>query len=428
MLAEERLLEILDLKLEDLEEAVVREVKRRILDSIGVAMASISSPPAERIRALFRYYPGEARVIGGDKASPDLASFYNTLLIRYMDFNDTYLSKEPLHPSDMLGALISLGSLLRRKGRDLILAAAVGYEAGVRLCDSTSLRIKGYDHVNFLQMAASLALSKLMNLDKDKALNALSLSVVPNVALRQTRVGELSSWKAGAAADASRKATFAALASSVGIDGPREPLSGRMGFINVVAKDMDLQALKGRRASGILRTMIKKYPVEYHAQAAVEASLRLYRRVKWSQITSITVETYEAGKTILADPEKWNPVNRETADHSLPFVVSAALVSGDFWLDTYSLISDRKVRELMFKLNVVENPEYTKVYPQELPTKVIVRTSSRVIEEEVRVPEGHWAMPMSDESLDQKFLRLTGDREMLRALKELEGREVSSLV
>jgi len=82
-------------------------------------------------------------VIGGDKASPDLASFYNTLLIRYMDFNDTYLSKEPLHPSDMLGALISLGSLLRRKGRDLILAAAVGYEAGVRLCDSTSLRIKG---------------------------------------------------------------------------------------------------------------------------------------------------------------------------------------------------------------------------------------------------------------------------------------------
>ncbi len=314
----------------DIPEPSIHEAKRRIIDSLAVAYSSQNSPPAKALRDALPSFSGLGLLLGGGTSAPDVAAFYNTLLIRYLDFNDTYLSLEPLHPSDMIGGLLAIDPHLN--GKELIRAIVLGYEISTRLCDSTSLRKKGFDHVNFLQVGATAALGAALGLNKEQLINAISISLIPHIALRETRSGSLSMWKAGAAAEAVRNSVFAALLAKSGFTGPSTPFSGKMGFKNVVAPDMSDTPFKSMGREKILQTYIKKYPVEYHAQAAVEIGLRLKEMIR-GDIIKVTVETYEAGKTILADEGKWDPRNKETADHSLPFIVAVSLITGRFWLD-----------------------------------------------------------------------------------------------
>jgi len=405
----------------DLPERVVHEVKRRFIDSLAVAYASRNSPPAKVVREVLPDFQGRGALLGGGTASYDMAAFFNTLLIRYLDFNDTYLSLEPLHPSDMIGGAIALGG----RGEEVITAVALGYEVSTRLCDSTSLRKKGFDHVNFLQVGAAVMAGKLLRLNAEQMVNAISLSLIPHVALRETRSGSLSMWKAGATAEAVRNALFSAVLAKSGFTGPSRPFSGKMGFKNVVAPDLNEEALKKMGVSKILETYIKKYPVEYHAQAAVEAALQLEYT---GNIKRIVVETYEAGKTILADEGKWDPKNKETADHSLPYIVSVSLLTKRMWLDSYDLIGDKMVTELMKKVNVVEREDYTKVYPKELPTRLIVETDRGTFEKEVRIPRGHYKNPMSDQEVEEKALQLGLPKGVIEKVWDLERmEEVSSI-
>ncbi len=420
---------VADTTFDDLPGEVVHEAGRRVIDSIGVALASRSSPPAKAARKLMPLYPGRAPLIGGGSASPDMASFYNTLLIRYLDFNDTYLSKEPLHPSDMIGALLAVGSMKGCSSRDLLLAIAVGYEVGTRLCDSASLRSKGYDHVNYLEIATAAALSKMLHFSREKIVNAISMTIVPNVALRESRVGDLSMWKGGAAANASRNAAFSALATESGFTAPARPISGQLAFRNIICPDLDPASFaRLGKPRAILRTYVKKYPVEYHAQSAVDISLSLNSTLGRGRIDSVRIETYEAGKSILADGEKWHPRNRETADHSLPFIVAAALSGGDFWLDSYDRIGESALMGLMSRTEVAEREDFTSRYPSTLPTRIVVRTASGELSEEMEVPKGHWKNPLTDEELEAKFMRLTGRRKLLVALRDIDGLKVSRIV
>ena len=411
-----------------LSEKIIHEAKRRIIDAIAVARGALDSPPHLVNKNVVMYFQGSVPLLFGGNATPDFAAFYNTFLIRYLDFNDTYLSKDPLHPSDMIGAFLSLGSLFDLKGRDIIEAIAIGYEVGIKLCDATSLRKKGFDHVTFLQVGAAAGLAKMLKLDEKSTINAISLTIVPNIALRETRSGELSMWKAGAAADASRKAAFSALLAKFGMTGPSKPFSGRLGFINVVAKDFDSSVFNHLEADGVLRTSLKKYPVEYHAEAVVEAGKSL--NVNVDDIVKIEVETYEAAKTIIADEEKWNPTNKETADHSLPYILAYTLIKKDFWLDAYDqeMIFNEKIRSLMKKITVIEDEKYTSIYPKELPVKVTVYTSKGREMVEVRNPRGYYNNPMTDEEVEEKYLRLKGRKEELNILWNMEELKVKEIV
>lgn len=408
---------------QEVDDKVYAEAKRRVLDSVAIALASRDSPPAKIIESMSDLYPGNTPTLGNFSTTPDFASFYNTLLIRYLDFNDTYLGLEPLHPSDMIGGLLAVSPEV--KGEDVIRSIAVGYDVGVNLCDTTSLRKKGYDHVNFLEIATASALSNLLRLDRNKVKNAISLSIIPHVALRETRSGKLSMWKAGAAAEAVRNAVFVTLLAKSGFTAPELPFSGVFGFSSIVARDMDLSKFRpdGR---GILRTMIKKYPVEYHAQAAVEAAAGLEYH---GEIRKVLVETYEAGKTILADSrEKWRPQNKETADHSLPFIVAVSLIRKDFWLDSYSLIGEPTLEKLMDLIEVVERDDYTSVYPKELPTKITVITDKGEFSKEVKIPRGHYANPMSDEELEKKASRLGLSKKQIELIKNFDTIKVREFV
>jgi 2-methylcitrate dehydratase len=413
---------------EDIGEDVRHEVKRRFIDALGVAYSSMDSPAASKIKKMIGIYPGNAKIIGMGASSPDYSAFLNTLLIRYMDFNDTYLSLEPLHPSDMFGPLISVSSLFNNTGKDLITAAAVGYEIGTRLCDSTSLRAKGYDHVNFTEIAMAAALAKLLDFGESQIINAISIALVPHVALRQPRVGDLTMWKAGAAANSARNSVFGALATLYGFTAPSEPISGKMGFRNIIAPDMDFSKLEGSKTNGIMRTYVKKFPVEYHAMAAVEAAMRIVNDIDINNVDSIDVYTYEAAVSILADKEKWHPENKETADHSLPFITASTLVNKDFWVNNYNDIRNKQITTLMKKIHVTELKEYTDQYPEKLPIRLEVKCKGKTFESEIELPRGHYKNPMTDREIESKFVRLTGITDSLNGLWTMEDREVTELV
>src|SRR5437763_5279168 len=192
------------LRFEDLPAPVTHEVKRRFIDSIATACGAMDADAyriARRCAARFRSEPGVS-LFGGGQSSVEWATFVNGLLIRYLDYNDTYLSLEPAHPSDNLAAVLAVGASVGASGPDMIAAAVLAYEVQCRLCDGASLRKHGIDHVTYGAISSCAAACKLLGLDASQTTHALGIAGVCNVALRQTRAGELSMWKGCAFANA----------------------------------------------------------------------------------------------------------------------------------------------------------------------------------------------------------------------------------
>src|SRR5207237_7486099 len=198
------------------------------------AMPADAFAVARRCALRVQSTPG-ASLLGGGRSSAEWTTFVNGLLIRYLDYNDTYLSLEPAHPSDNLAAVLAVGEAAGAGGRDLITAAVLAYEIQCRLCDAASLRRQGVDHVTYGALSSAAAACKLMGLDAIRTTHALGIAGVCNVALRQTRSGELSMWKGCAFANAARNGVFAALLAAEGLTGPAPIFEGDLGFMKLVS-------------------------------------------------------------------------------------------------------------------------------------------------------------------------------------------------
>lgn len=404
---------------EDLPGETIHEVKRRILDSVGVATAAFDADAPSAARAYARGLPDPAgAVVWGTpmRANPEIAGFANGVAVRYLDFNDTYLSKEPLHPSDVIAGLVALAEWCGAPPRELIAAIAVAYELPIVLCDAASLRAHRWDHVNYLGIGAAAGAAKLLGLPADRIEHAIAIGIVPHAAMRQTRAGELSMWKGAAAANSTRNAVFAALLASKGMTGPFRPFEGEMGFVRQLLggegfDDAPLGPVFAKEPPRrILDTYLKFWPVEYHAQSAVDAALKVRARLGGNPdaIRHVRIQTFEASYQIIAkDPEKWAPKTRETADHSLQYIVVAALEDGEVTRGTFDLERIRRPETLVTlreRVGLEEDPELTAGYPEGIPNRVTVTTTGgETVVEEVRYPRGHARNPMTDEEVERKF-------------------------
>lgn len=434
----------------DLPDVVVHEVKRRVLDSLGCALGAWNTPPcrvARRIAQTVKMPRGATLWGTRHKTLPDLAAFANGGLVRYLDFNDTYLSKEPAHPSDNIPAIVAVGEAARASGKQVIQAIVLAYEIQCRFCDAAALRPRGWDHVTYGPFSSALGAASMMKLSHAQTVQAANLAGIANVALRQTRVGDLSMWKACAFSNAARNGVFAAMLAQLGMTGPSPIFEGEKGFMKIVSGPFDLPLFGGERAcssagpSGpekgtdttrrrgegrqspfkILDTYIKHYPVEYHAQTAVEAALVLRAELMESegaqaieQISDVEIGSYDVAIEIIGrDPEKWHPATRETADHSFPYCVATALFDGSMTLQSFSRkrLRDPAVRDLMKKIRVVRQPEFEGRYPKIMPIRITVKTEAgNTYVRQVDVPVGHPDNPMSDRNLETKFRRLAAGR------------------
>ncbi len=336
---EERLtLFVSSLRFRDIEPPVLHAVKRRFIDTIGCALGAFHVETSRIARNIASRVESSAKagVIGtGAKSSPDLAAFANTAMIRCLDLNDDYFGKDGPHPSDTIGAVLAVGDSTHADGKTVVNAIAVAYEVLCSFADAVGLRERGWDYVTFTAIAAALGAGKVLNLPEEKLRHCLSLAAVCNSALGQTRLGELSMWKGLASANACRNGVFASMLAADGVTGPGFCFEGKNGLISQVTGPLELSGLgKQPLRAGIV--YLKSWPVFYSAQASVQAALALRKIVSPREIKSVTVESYKRllgrGAT---DPEKWTPKSRETADHSVPFCVAAALLDGDITAATF---------------------------------------------------------------------------------------------
>lgn len=440
------------LTFQNLPPEVIHEVKRRMLDSLACAYGAITAPPCRIARRLAnRVVLKEGATVWGtcQRTIPELAAFANGTAVRYLDCNDTYLSKEPAHPSDNIPACLAVAESLHVHGRQLIEAIVLAYEVQCRLCDAAALRPRGWDHVTYGAFSTAVATARLLKLPKKQIVHALNLAGITAGALRQTRVGEVSLWKACAFANASRNGIFAGYAAREGMTGPGAMFEGEKGFMKVISGSFSLPDMGGSYGSfyKILDTYIKPHPVEYHAQSAVEAAFAIreqliaeYGECSVHRINSIIVGSGDVAIEIIGrDKEKWHPKTRETADHSLPFCVAVALADGKISPQSFSphRLNDTVLLNLMQKIRVEEVKDFSERYPDAMPTKIdVTMMEGKTFTAQIDHPRGHPRRPLSDRELELKFQKLTSRKigrenrsKIIQTVWELDHlKDVKSLV
>ncbi len=403
---------------QDVPENVVHETKKRIVDSLGCAIGAFTADPVKislKVAEAARDSQGSTLFGTRKKTIPDLASFVNGIMVRYFDYNDTYLSKEPAHPSDNIGPCFSVGESAGATGKDLLLSIILAYEIQCRFCDAADIRHRGWDHVCYGLPSTALAASKLMELDSEKMTQAVNLALNSHITMRQVRAGELSMWKGCSFANAARNGVFSALLAREGMTGPSPIFEGEMGFFKQVSGpfEMNIDDFGGKNGSfKIAETYLKFFPAEIHSQTSIWAALEARKEIeKPEDIVSVEIASHEAGYTILGkDPEKWNPLTKETADHSLPYIVGMALLEGKIDNSTYTekKFRDPKILDFLKRITVVEDKTLSSRYPEAVANRVTVKLSSgKVVSKQVDYHKGHPKNPMSDKEVEEKFHRLT---------------------
>jgi len=398
------------LTFEDLPEEVVHAATQRMVDSLACAIAAYRCEPAQialRLaqRAVPEQYPG--RILGfGEQSTAESAAFVNTAMIRNLDFNDQYPGG---HPSDCLGAFLAIAESAGADGRRLLSSMVVAYEIFPRLNDVTGLRMKGWDQGFVIGICTAAGVGHLLRLSPEKLGEAIAITAVANVPMRNTRAGELSFWKGAATAFATRNGMFATLLAAGGMTGPDRPFEGKHGLWDLITGPFEITPFGGR--GGKFRTsevQLKYWPVEYNAQLVVWAALELRSKVNWRDLTDIDIGTYTfAYSEIGSDPEKWDPKTRETADHSLAYIFAKTLVEGTINADSFeeAAVRDPSLRPLMAKIRVRIDEEVDANYPAHVSMKVEATTTDgkRYILEP-RDPLGHNKKPMQDKDIRTKFL------------------------
>jgi 2-methylcitrate dehydratase len=395
---------------EDLSPEVVHQVKRTLVDTLGCAVGAFDSEPASIARRMASRVQGHppGRILGtSQETSPDLAAFVNTILVRYLDCNDAYAARGTGHPSDMIPGVLAAASAQRSNGRAVITAIAAAYEVFCRLADEFPL--KGWDQGMFAAIGAACGVGMILGLDRKAMANAISIAITSGVPLGVTRIGELSMWKGCATAAAVRTAMFAAELAAEGMTGPSRPFEGRDGLWQHLGVEAPKWEGFGGRAQPfrITGTSFKAYPSVVHTQGPIGLVLELRQQIGTAEIESVHISTYgEAVRRTATEAEKWDPKTRETADHSIPYLVAAALQDGGVTPATFtpSRVQDPALRLLIKKLRVVEEPEFTRRYPAESCTRIeVTTTDGQHVAAETSQPKGHYRNPLTDGEVEAKF-------------------------
>lgn len=411
-LAEDLVDYALSLKFEELDGQVVHAARQRMVDSIGCALGAVNAPPVQSIRRFIHTLPdGNSTILFGDKkVTPDAAAFLNATMVRFLDFNDGYFGLEPGHSSDNIPACLAVAEAEGRTGEDLTVAMIIAYEVQMQLQDAACLFRRGWDHVNYVTISASLAVGRLLGLSRPEMVHALSMAMNGHIAMRQVRSGELSGWKGASAANASRNAIFCACLARHGMTGPSEIFEGEMGFFNQVSGPIELDVSTFGNARNqdfrIQHARTKLYPTNGEMQTAVICALELRKDIEdLDDIETIEVATTDVGYKFLArDRAKWRPETRETADHSLPYTVARALIDGNITRATYDAanFSDPDTIEVIDKINVHEDPVLAAEMPSLANRLTITMRDGRILVKEAGT-KNSGRYRISDDELELKF-------------------------
>lgn len=433
---------------DDLSDSARVQLKIRVLDALGCAIGALGSPIASQLRAHTEEFGGggQCSLIGGGLSAPDRAAFFNSALIRYLDFNDSYLAKgETCHPSDNLGSVFAACEYSDGSGREFLTALAVAYQVQCRLSDVAPVRARGFDHTTQGSYAVAAGVAKGLALDQQHTAHAMAICGTAFNALRVSRTGALSNWKGLAYANTAFGCTHSTFLAMRGITGPLEVFEGNKGFMDSIAGPFEIDWSR-EKLERVTQTILKKHNAEIHSQTAIEGALELKRRygLTGNEVEKIEIEIFDVAFHIIGGGEegdKRTVRNKEEADHSLQYLIAVAVLDGEVMPAQFlpERIRRNDVQMLLRKISVRASEEFSKRFPQELACQVtLTYKDGRTISVETRDYEGFTNCPASWETAVRKFQTLTElhttsslrDRiaEAVETLERVEIREFADLL
>jgi 2-methylcitrate dehydratase len=420
MLTEKQLVEYsLSTDYEEFPPELVERVGKILLDSLGCLMGGYASPPSKHLRAMYRSYHSSgatATVLGdGDELPVELAGLINGAMIRYLDFNDGHLApKGGCHPSDQIPALLAVAEAEGSSGTELVEAISIAYDVQCGANYTGTLQEHGFDYVPWGVLGTTLGAGKLMGLSATELRDALGMAMTANNSLEVARLGELSMWKGIAQSFGCHNAVKACKMAQNGITGPRSALTGANGFFEVVTNgpiSVDLEADDYK----ILETALKPHAACGATIAAIQSTLELQSEHGFTadDISAIDIETYRKAVELVGTDDKWSTdLNRETADHSLPYTVSIAILDGEVTPRQYrsTRLTDPAVHSLMEMVEVEVSEELDRVVlnkPGTRPSKVTIHTDTDSFEKTRHIYPGHPDEPFTESQVNAKFRDLS---------------------
>jgi len=403
------------LRFEDLSKQAVYQAKRFLLDSVGCALGGYQQHDVVIALEVLREIAGvgNCTVIGsGEKIDPVSASLANALMVRCMDYNDIYWKQDPSHPSDIFPAAMAACERVNSDGRELIVGFVLGHEFEQRYCEAAfpGIRERGWHHATLTAFVSPMVAARGLKLSWEQMQHAIGISASRHCTLGAVTAGKLTMMKNTVDPMATQSGVFAALLAEKGYTGPEHVVDGKEGLTHCFGPQWKLNVLTDGLGESwrITQCGMKAFPTEALTHTPISATLAIVKDndLKPEQVAKIHIRTTARGADILSDPSKYDPHSKETADHSLPYVIAAAVAERQVTPVQFTMakINDPIIRAQLRKVEVVADPEIEKVFPalQRVVVK-ITTTEGRTFEKQLDYPKGDPRNPLTDREIEEKF-------------------------
>lgn len=407
-----------DLQYSDLPEEVIDTVKQFLLDSIGCAFGGFQTKDVSILREIYGDMGGksEATVMAsGDRLPAVSTTLLNSLMIRALDYNDIYWKEDPSHPSDLIPAALAMGERENRSVKEVIVAIVLAYEFEQRLCEFAvpGIRERKWHHATLTQFVSPLVAGKLLGLTEDQMVSAIGISGTHNFTPGAPTAGKLTMMKNTVDPMAVQSGIVAALMAQKGYSGTEAIFEGKEGFMDLLGPDWDEEKLTDGLGDSyrIRQCSMKAFPTEALTHSHITAALKVVREhdISPEDIDEVSVTTIARAVDILFDPEKYKPDSRETADHSLPYCIAAAIVDRKITTAQFNedRIHDEQIRAVLPKIKGEASKEFEAMFPEKQPSRVsITLKNGDTHSASVDYPKGDPREPMTDQELGDKFRAL----------------------
>jgi 2-methylcitrate dehydratase len=404
-----------DLDYDQFGERAIHEAKRYLLDSLGCAFGGYRQEDALIALAVLDEVAGAgpATILGsGKRVDAVSAALANALMVRVMDYNDIYWQQDPSHPSDIIPAAMACGERAQKSGRDLILGIILGHEFEMRLCEAAfpGIRERGWHHATLTAFVSPIVAGRMLDLNWEQIQHAIGISASRHATLGAVTAGKLTMMKNTVDPMATQSGVVAALLAERGYTGPEHVIDGKEGLVHCFGPEWKLDILVDGLGDSwrIERCGMKAFPTEALTHAPISAVLDIVRGndLAPDQVEKVHIRSLARAADILADPTKYDPRSKETADHSLPYVIAAAIVDRQVTPAQFEQdrIMDDTIRAQLRKVEVVADPEIEAVFPKLQRVAVTIETTDgRSLSKELDYPKGDPRNPLTDEEVEQKF-------------------------
>ena len=398
----------------------VHQAKRFLLDSVGCALGGFLQNDVRIALEVMEETGGrgQATVIGtGRNTDPVSAAFLNALMVRVMDYNDIYWKQDPSHPSDLIPAVLACGQRRGGDGRDLIVGIVLGHEFEMRLCEAAfpGIRERGWHHATLTAFVAPIVAGRALGLDADRIQHAIGISASRHATFGAVTAGKLTMMKNTVDPMATQSGVLAALLAEKGFTGPEHVIDGKEGIVHCLGPEWKLETLVDGLGDSwrITQCGMKAFPTEALTHTPISVVLDLVREndLDPDRIAKVRIHSLARAADILADPSKYDPRSKETADHSLPYVIAAAIADRQVTPAQFTdeKIMDPKIRAQLNKIEVIADPEIEKLFPALQRVKVTIQLADgKEITRQADYPKGDPRQPLTDREIEEKFNALAG--------------------